>query len=92
MDINETYLKFLNKVNKNYINDNVSVDKGRFIIIYNEAEKKYVDWVFTQNNTQVIRNIQILKVKNKELEKKESQNDLDSFKLPSMLILMPFLV
>ena len=82
MDINETYLKFINKVNKNLINDNVSVDKGRFIITYNEAEKKYVDWVLNQNNTHVIRNIQILKVKNAELPKKDSQDDFDSFSLP----------
>ena len=51
MNINETYLKFLNKVNKNFINDNISVDKGRFVIIFNEAQNKYVDWVVSQNNS-----------------------------------------
>ena len=82
MNINETYLKFLNKVNKNYINDNISVDKGRFVIIFNEAQNKYADWLISQNNTSLIRNIKKLKVDGLELSKKISLDDLDSFKLP----------
>ena len=38
MTIQETYLRFLNKVNKNFINDNISVDKGRFIILFNSSQ------------------------------------------------------
>lgn len=82
MNINETYLKFLNKVNKNYINDNISVDKGRFVIIFNEAQNKYSDWLISQNNTSLIRNIKKLKVDGLELSKKASHEDIDSFKLP----------
>lgn len=83
MNINETYLKFLNKVNKNFINDNIAVDKGRFVIIFNEAQRKYVDWVISQNNTSLIRNIKKLKVNNEELSKSDNFEDIDSFSLPS---------
>lgn len=82
MNINETYLKFLNKVNKNFINDNISVDKGRFVIIFNEAQNKYVDWIISQNNTSAIRNIRFLKIPNEELSKSSSYEDFDSFTLP----------
>lgn len=82
MNINETYLKFLNKVNKNFINDNISVDKGRFVIIFNEAQNKYVDWVVSQNNSSIIRNIRFLKINNKELKKRDYSDDLTSFSLP----------
>ena len=82
MNINETYLKFLNKVNKNFTNDNASVDKGRFIIIYREAEKKYVNSIFTEKNSDKIRDIQFLKVRNNQLKKSESFDDFQSFKLP----------
>lgn len=83
MNINATYLKFLNKVNKNFINDNIAVDKGRFVIIFNEAQNKYVDWVISQNNTSLIRNIQKLKVNNEELSKSNTFDNIDSFSLPS---------
>ena len=83
MNINETYLKFLNKVNKNFINDNISVDKGRFVITFNEAQNKYTSLTIKENNTSSIRNIQFLKVKNGELSKSSSNEDFDSFSLPS---------
>lgn len=82
MNINETYLKFLNKVNKNFINDNISVDKGRFVITFNEAQNKYTSLTIKENNTSSIRNIQFLKVKNEELSKSSSNEDFDSFSLP----------
>lgn len=82
MNINEAYLKFLNKVNKNFINDNISVDKGRFVITFNEAQNKYSDWVIKENNKSSIRNIQFLKVKNEELLKSSVNEDFDSFSLP----------
>jgi len=82
MNINETYLKFLAKVNKNFTNDNIAVDKGRFVLHFNEAQRKYVNWVFSNNNSSIVRDIQQLLVRNKELEKAVSHDDLDSFTLP----------
>ena len=83
MTIQETYLRFLNKVNKNFINDNISVDKGRFIILFNSSQLKYFDWIFAQKNTDSIRDVQSLKVSNKELEKSKKYDDFDSFSLPN---------
>ena len=78
MTIQETYLRFLNKVNKNFINDNISVDKGRFIILFNSSQLKYFDWIFAQKNTDSIRDVQSLKVSNKELEKSKKYDDFKS--------------
>jgi hypothetical protein len=51
MTINEAYIKFLQKVNKNLNSNNIVADKGRFILLYREAEiKRIVDLTGKKND------------------------------------------
>lgn len=79
----EAYLKFLQKVNKNYTNDNISVDKGRFVQVYNESQNKFIEWILDKKNEDDIREIQILVVLDKKLSEEGKFVELQSFKFPS---------
>ncbi len=69
MTITEAYLKFTEKVNKNFTNDNISVDKPRFIMLFNEYQDKYVEYVLDKRNEDDIRYIQRLVVSDKKLNR-----------------------
>lgn len=83
MDIGTAYLKFVEKVNKNYTNDNISVDRGRFITIYNEESNKFVEWLLEKRNEDEIRDIQLLLVNDKSLVLKGKTLNHQDFTLPS---------
>ena len=82
MDINKIYLKFLQKVNKNFTNDNISVDKGRFIFIFNEATNKFIEWCLEKRNEDDIRDIQKLLVNDLKINLKSTNINSESFSLP----------
>ena len=58
MTIEETYLSFINGVEKNMTNDGFSADKDRFVILFNEAQIQYVSWIIEKGNEDDRRNIQ----------------------------------
>ena len=82
MDILDVYYRFLLKVNKNAINDNIAVDKGRFVILFNTSQNKYLDTIIRASSNGEVRNIQKFKVPNKELVKGSLHEDFRSFLLP----------
>jgi hypothetical protein len=82
MKISEAYLQFVNQVNRNLTNNNVSVDKPRFIILFNDIQNRYVEWLLEKRNEDSIRYVQHLLVPNKKLSKFESSHIYDSFTLP----------
>ena len=43
MNPNTIYESFIVKANGNSVTDNVSVDKGRFVKIFNEAQNKFLE-------------------------------------------------
>lgn len=82
MDILDVYYRFLLKVNKNAINDNIAVDKGRFVILFNTSQNKYLDMIIRASSNGEVRNIQKFKVPNKELVKGSLHEDFRGFLLP----------
>lgn len=82
MNINEAYLKFIQKVNKNFTNDNIVVDRGRFILIYNEVQNKFVEWILEKRNEDDIRDIQKLLVPDEKLSLKNKLLNHQDFELP----------
>lgn len=82
MTIEKAYLKFLQQVNRNFTNDNISVDKGRFILKMNESFIKYVEWVLDKRNEDDIRYIQKLLVDDQPLQNIGEHNHHTDFKLP----------
>lgn len=57
MTIEEAFIQFLNLVNRNATNNKINVDKPRFIILFNDIQNRYVEWVLEKRNEDVIRYI-----------------------------------
>lgn len=71
MKVSEAYDRFLLKVEQNSVNDNISTDKRRFVELYNEAQNRFVEYVYEQKNEDDFRYIENLLVLGKKLEKSE---------------------
>ena len=82
MKINDAYLLFINQVNRNLTNNNISVDKPRFILLYNDIRNRYIEWILEKRNEDAIRYISPLLKLNKPLSKVSSSSTHDDFKLP----------
>ena len=82
MTINEAYITFLQLVNRNLTNDNISVDKPRFILLFNRISKAYVEWILEKSNEDDLRDIQKLLVLDMPLIKNSDKENHSDFKLP----------
>jgi hypothetical protein len=82
LQIEIAYLNFLDLVNQNNTNNNISVDKERFILLFNFVSNRYVSWILEKRNEDEIRYIQKLLVKNKPLEFNNSDFQSYEFRLP----------
>lgn len=83
MKIEEAYLQFLNEVNKNSTNNKISVDKPRFIILFNDIQNRYLEWILEKRNDDSIRYVSPLLVLNRNIPKVSSSERHDDFELPS---------
>ena len=64
MTPNDAYESFIIKVNENAQTDNIAVDRGRFVKLFNEASNKFVEWILEKKNEDDIRYLQpILRTK-----------------------------
>ena len=82
MTSEDAYIKFLQKVNKNYTNDNISVDRSRFVFLYNESQNKFIEWILEKRNEDEIRYIQKLLIYDKRLKLKQKVLNHQDFNLP----------
>lgn len=82
MKIDQAYITFQQLINKNLTNDNLSVDKPRFINIFNRVQNTYVEWLLEKSNQDDVRDIQKLLVLNKKLTKSSEDKITTGFKLP----------
>jgi hypothetical protein len=82
MKIEEAYLRFVNQVNRNLTNNNVNVDKPRFVLLFNDISNRYLSWVLEKRNEDSIRYGSTLLVLDKELVKVSSNPRHDDFELP----------
>ena len=83
MKISTAYIGFLDLVNRNATNNNINVDKPRFITLFNSIAIKYVDWILEHRNTDSVRNIANLLTLEEPLQNRQEVNDRTTFKLPS---------
>lgn len=60
MKASQAYDKYLIKVEKNSVNDNISTDKGRFVKLYNEYQNRFVEYAYEKKNEDDYRYIQSL--------------------------------
>ena len=83
MSIDKAYLTFLQLVNRNFTNDNIDVDKSRFVLLFNNIQNRYVEWVLEKRNEDDLRDVQSLLVLDKGLSKKSVKLNHSNFNLPN---------
>lgn len=82
MDVYTAYDKFQIKVNKNSGTGKISIDKGRFVIIYNEAQNKLIEYILDKKNEDDIRYIEKILVSDYLITSSESKENYQRFNLP----------
>jgi hypothetical protein len=82
MKIEEAYLRFVNQVNRNLTNNNINVDKPRFILLFNDISNRYLSWILEKRNEDVIRYVAPLLVLDKALVKVATEQRHEDFELP----------
>lgn len=82
MQVERAYEKFLLKANENFETSKIAVDRGRFTLLFNEAQNKMLENILDRKADDEYRYIQKLLVKNKEIPREASQENLDLFPLP----------
>jgi len=80
--INQAYITFLQLANRNLTNDNISVDKPRFVLLFNRIQNAFVEWLLEKSNQDDVRDIQKLLVLDKTLIKNRTVDNHVDFKLP----------
>lgn len=83
MTIQEAYIQFLNLVNRNATNNRTNVDKPRFVLLFNDIQNRYVEWMLDKRNEDSIRNIQKILVKDLKLSLIDSKENISRYALPT---------
>ena len=82
MLVEQSYDKFLIKVDDNFETSKVAVDRGRFVIIFNESVNKIVENIIDRGSNDEIRQIQKLLIKDFKIQNTNKTPTADYFKLP----------
>jgi hypothetical protein len=82
MKISEAYITFVDLVNRNLTNNNLNVDKPRFINLFNRISIEYVSWLLDKRQDDGIRFIEQLLIMEHPLKVAEIKEDSTSFFLP----------
>lgn len=82
MTIEKAYLSFVNIVNRNLTNNNVNVDKPRFVLLFNDIQNRYLEWLLEKRNEDSIRYATPLLTVDKKLTLELEESDKDFYNLP----------
>ena len=82
----QAFIKFQIKINETYESSKIGIDRGRFVILYNEAQNKMVEFILNRKNTDDYTYIQNILVPNKKLPRLTTTNDADVFEMPEDLL------
>lgn len=83
MTPNEAFLRYRVKAEGNGLNIGVAVDKGRFILKFNEAYNRFIEYALDKRNQDDILIIQHLLEDDYEIKEKVSKYDHVNFPLPT---------
>jgi hypothetical protein len=83
MNVNEAYLRFISKVNKNLNSDNITADRPRFVMLYNENQIRRILQLIREGNDERIREIHHFLKPDTSLTFKSKKQDRVLYKLPS---------
>ena len=82
MDVQLAYDKFQIKANSNSETGKIAIDRGRFVIIYNEAQNKLIEYILDKKNEDDIRYIQKILVSDHVIKKSFSNLNYQEYELP----------
>lgn len=82
MTINEAYERFTIKLSRNAGSDNITADKPRFVLSFNEQAIRLLEHYINNKNDDEVRYAQVFLVSGKELERSGTFLDRIAFKLP----------
>ena len=80
--IEQVFIKYKNKVEKNITNDQASTDRGRFVLLFNETQNKFIEFHLQQRGIDDIRYIQNFLVLDEKIASFAKTQDHYNFKLP----------
>lgn len=83
MTIEQAYLNFLNLVNRNLTNNNVNVDKPRFVMMFNDIQLRFEDYLLEKRFDESSRECSHLLVTKGDLKLKNTYADKSTYELPS---------
>lgn len=83
MTIEQTYTEFLLLVNRNATNNNANVDFPRFVLLFNDYQLQFVQWVIEKRNEDDIRYVQQISVPELSLVQNGITSLHTKFELPS---------
>lgn len=83
MTVEQAYQKYILKTEKNSTNDNITTDKGRFVLLFNESQNKLIEFFLDRKAEDDIRYIQKIHVPNKNITPKKKQESKYIFELPT---------
>lgn len=79
----QAYEQFIVKINKNAQTDFVHCDRGRFVVLYNEAQVKHLEHLLERKNEDEIRYAQNFVVPDTILPKDTTEDNYSTFVIPS---------
>lgn len=82
MTSEQIYEQFIVKINRNAQTDFVHCDRGRFVVLYNEAQTKHLESLLQKRNEDEIRYAENFVVPNSPLLEETSEDNYTEFLLP----------
>lgn len=85
MDIRQAYLMALQKSEQNLANGGIKMDPGRFVLLFNSAQDRMVEYYINRKDDETIKSIQRLLVYWKDLSRKSHGDNPECtyFSLPN---------
>lgn len=80
--VETAYERYLQKVEKNITNDNISTDRGRFVMLFNESQNKFQELVLQNRGSDDVRYIQNLLILDKKISNSKKAFDHYDFEIP----------
>lgn len=82
MTTDQTYQRFIIKINENATTDRVSCDKGRYCVIFNNQQNKLIEYYYEKKFEDDGRYIQKILVDDKKLSSSNKHLDHQDFTIP----------
>lgn len=78
----QAYEKTLLKTEKNQTNDNISLDRGRWVLMFNEAQNKFIELTLQNRGVDDVRYIERFLILDKKIPYSSKTQDYFNFNLP----------